>query len=86
MADRNPQHTPDLNMVRDALRIAQIGAKPAAESTMQGLKNELKDTTETVHQSAGNVQQNINTGEEARVTAGEASEMGKVVVGIAGEI
>jgi len=58
-------------------------------STAQALndiRNELKNTTETVRQSSASVQQNINTREEARAAAREASEVGKAVMEMTREI
>ncbi|KAH7111337.1 hypothetical protein B0J11DRAFT_498685 [Dendryphion nanum] len=77
------QHTPDLNTVHDALRIAKTEAKATADHTAQALhdlKKELENTTEAIRQSAAITQQNMNIGEEARAAAKEAAEAGKVVI------
>ena len=83
------QHTPDLSTICDALRIAQTEAKSTAENTAQALdeiKDELRNTAETVQRSATNIQQNINTGEEARAAAKEATEVGRATLEMTREI
>ena len=83
------QHTPDLSTVHDALKIAQTESKNTAENTAQDLseiKRELTKITETLQQSTADIQQNINTGEEARAAAKEATELGKATLEMTREI
>jgi hypothetical protein len=83
------QHTPDLTSISDALRIVQTEAKATAEHTahaLEGIKTELKNNTEGIQQATTNIQQNSNTGEEARAAAKEATEMGKATLEMAREI
>ncbi|EMD63557.1 hypothetical protein COCSADRAFT_160959 [Bipolaris sorokiniana ND90Pr] len=78
------QHAPDLSTVCDALSILQTEAKATSDNTArmldavkQELKTELKNTTDTVHTIAANVQLNIRAGEEAKTAAKEAAEVAR---------
>ncbi|KAH8633304.1 hypothetical protein IG631_11938 [Alternaria alternata] len=52
----------------------------------QELKTELKNTTNTIHTIAANVQLNIRAGEEAKTAAKEAAEVGKASLEMARRI
>ena len=83
------QNIPDMTTIRDALNMAQTEAKTTANNLTQALseiKNDLKNTTEIVQQSAANIQLNANTAEEARAAAKEATEVGKATMEITREI
>ncbi|EMD60744.1 hypothetical protein COCSADRAFT_49624, partial [Bipolaris sorokiniana ND90Pr] len=87
------QHAPDLSTVCDALSILQTEAKATSDNTArmldavkQELKTELKNTTDTVHTIAANVQLNIRAGEEAKTAAKEAAEVGKASLEMARRI
>jgi hypothetical protein len=53
---------------------------------LSDIKKELKSSTEAVRQSTAATQQNINTGEETRAAAKEASETSKAVLEMTREI
>ncbi|KAI0617776.1 hypothetical protein TUN199_10235 [Pyrenophora tritici-repentis] len=72
------QHAPDLSTVCDAFSILQTETKATSEITAQildAVKTELHNTTATVRTLGTSVQQNANTGEEARAAAKEAVEL-----------
>ena len=74
------QRTPDLDTICDALRILQTETKTATETTvntLDAIKNEVKNNTETIRGMVTNVQRNMHAGEEARAAAKEAVEVGK---------
>ncbi|KAH7563671.1 hypothetical protein BM1_00718 [Bipolaris maydis] len=87
------QHAPDLSTVCDALSILQTEAKATSDNNTrmldavkQELKTELKNTTDTIHTIAANVQLNIRAGEEAKTAAKEAAEVGKASLEMARRI
>ena len=87
------QHAPDLSTVCDALSILQTEAKATSDNTTrmldavkQEFKTELKNTTDTIHTIAANVQLNIRAGEEAKTAAKEAAEVGKASLEMARRI
>jgi hypothetical protein len=87
------QHAPDLSTVCDALNILQTEAKASTENAARmlnavkhELKTELKNTTDTVHAIAANVQLNTRAREDAKTEAKEAVEVGKANLQIARQI
>jgi hypothetical protein len=78
------QHAPDLSMVCDLLNILQTEAKALSDNAAQmleavkhELKNEPKNTADTINAIAANVQLNMRAGEAAKTAAREAVEVGK---------
>ncbi|KAJ4330450.1 hypothetical protein N0V95_010054 [Ascochyta clinopodiicola] len=87
------QHAPDLSTVCDALSILQTEAKASTENAARmldavkhELKAELKNTADTVHAIAANVQLNTRAGEDAKTAAKEAVEVGKANLQMARQI
>jgi hypothetical protein len=87
------QHAPDLSTVCDALNILQTEAKASTENAAQmlnavkhELKTKLKNTTNTVHAIAANVQLNTRAREDAKTAAKEAVEVGKANLQMARQI
>lgn len=87
------QHAPNLSTVCDALSILQTEAKASADNAAQmldavkhELKTELKNTTDTVHAIAANVQLNTRAEEDAKTAAKEAVEVGKANLQMARQI
>jgi hypothetical protein len=87
------QHAPDLSTVCDALSILQTEAKASTENAVRmldavkhELKTELKNTTDTVHAIAANVQVNTRVGEDTKTAAKEAVEVGKANLQMARQI
>jgi len=63
--------------------MAQPESRPAVENTAEtfsGIRNWLKNTTETTRRSVVIVQQSIDIGEEARATARGATEVGRAIM------
>lgn len=83
------QHAPDLTTVCDAIRMAQIEAKAVAENNTQALseiRNELKNTTETIRQTTTIAQQTVNMRGDTRAAAREAATVGKTTMEITREM
>jgi gas vesicle protein len=81
------QHAPDLSTVCDTLSIMQTEAKTTTDNAARmldavkhELETEVKNTADTVHAIATNVQQNMKDGEKARKAAKEAVEVGKATL------
>jgi hypothetical protein len=74
------KRAPDLSTVCDAFSILQTETKATSENTAQildAVKTELHNTTATIRTLGTSVQQNANTGKEARAVAKEAVEVSK---------
>jgi hypothetical protein len=91
------QHAPDLSTVCDALSVLQTEAKTTSDNTARMLdavkqelkneiKNEIKNTTDIVHAIAANVQLTSRAGEDAKIAAKEAVEVGKANLQMARQI
>jgi hypothetical protein len=87
------QHAPDLSTVCDALSILQTKAKASSDNTARmldavkhELKTEMKNTADTVHAIAANVQLNTRAGQDAKIAAKEAVEVGKANLEMARQI
>jgi hypothetical protein len=87
------QHAPDLSTVCDSLNILQTEAKASSDNAAQmleaakhELKNELKNTADTINAIAANVQLNMRAGEAVKTAAKEAVEVGKANLQMARQI
>jgi hypothetical protein len=87
------QHAPNLSTVCDALNILQTEAKTTSDNTARmldavkhELKTELKNTANTVNAIAANVQLNTRAGQDAKIAAKEAVEVGKANLEMARQI
>jgi hypothetical protein len=87
------QHAPDLSIVYNLLNILQTEARASLDNAAQmleavkhKLKNELKNTANTINAIAANVQLNMRAREAAKTAAKEAVEVGKANLQMARQI
>ncbi|RTE68578.1 hypothetical protein BHE90_017044 [Fusarium euwallaceae] len=74
---------PDLDTVRDALQMARIESKIAAESTTQALndiKTELKQVANTSQQALDGIRESHEAQIETKAAARESTDIGRTVV------
>jgi hypothetical protein len=87
------QHVPAHSTVCDALSILQTKAKASSDNAARmldaikhKLKTETKNTADTIHAIAANVQLNTRAGEDAKTAAKEAVKVGKANLQMARQI